>query len=96
MAEALKDRYFQKPFFERLILEIRDKLPTLYGDVNPQDFMVKLNNDPRKQTIYDALSALTNLGYNRAKAEKAIEKTLKSNPDLTDLSEIITCSLKQI
>jgi len=81
---------------ERLILEIRDKLPSLYSGVNPQDFVVKLKDDPRGETLCDALSALVNLGYNRPKAEKALQKALASDPALEELSELITASLKHL
>lgn len=84
-----------KKMSERLVMEMRDKLPGLaYAD--PSDFAVQGISDPRSQRISDAMSALINLGYNQMSAQKAIKKTLKDLPESISLAEIITTALKNI
>ena len=57
---------------ERMVLELRDKLPTA-GTSPPT--VPELN-----ETEEDVLSALVNLGYQRAAAEKALAGAVKSSP----------------
>jgi Holliday junction DNA helicase RuvA len=57
---------------ERIGLELKDRLPALPAAVGP-------GQPPEDQLRADLLSALLNLGYQRAAAEKAIEKTLKDH-----------------
>ncbi len=80
---------------ERLIIEVKDKLVNLLPN-QPSDFAINLSDMPQSQTIQDAMSALINLGYNQATAQKAIKKTLKDLPESTDLAMLITASLKHI
>lgn len=80
---------------ERLIIEIRDKLPALFA-LQPADSLVPMEADPRTLLIKDAMSALINLGYNQALAQKAVKKTLEEAPNSVDLAALITCSLKNI
>ena len=62
---------------ERIGLELKDRLPpslqAAADSVKPAD--------PEDQLRADLLSALLNLGYQRALAEKAIEKELRLAPD---------------
>jgi holliday junction DNA helicase RuvA len=58
---------------ERMVLELRDKLPTDTGKSTPTVSVLSAMEE-------DVLSALTNLGYQRAAAEKALAATLKSAP----------------
>jgi holliday junction DNA helicase RuvA len=69
---------------ERLIIELRDKLPTLID--RPSDLA---------PTVRDAMGALLNLGYSQAKAQTAVQKVLKECNDL-DLSTLITRALKHV
>lgn len=80
---------------ERLILEIKDKLPAVSGcdAAHPQGFSP---SDPRAQQISDAMSALINLGYNQAIAQKAIKRSLQDLPDTVNLASLITVALKYI
>ena len=63
---------------ERIVLELRDRLAQL---PTPQaaDAAATVNGSERVRV--DLLSALQNLGYHRPQADKAVESTLKSNPD---------------
>ena len=58
---------------ERIGLELKDRLPHAVAAAEPA---TAAGDDPRE----DLLSALTNLGYNRAVAEKTIEAALKKAP----------------
>ncbi|MEM1283473.1 MAG: Holliday junction branch migration protein RuvA [Chlamydiota bacterium] len=80
---------------ERLMIEIRDKLPSLFP-AKPSQFAVDLKNDPHSQLINDAMSALINLGYNQNTSEKAIKKTMKDQPDTIELAQLITLALKNV
>jgi Holliday junction DNA helicase RuvA len=56
---------------ERMVLELRDKLPAAAGTSTP--------TVPAMSTMEeDVLSALVNLGYQRAVAEKALASVVKS------------------
>lgn len=77
---------------ERLLIEMRDKLPALAADTPP----TTTSYDPRAQVIRDAMSALINLGYSQGVAQKAIKGGLKNLPESIDLSSLITAALKNV
>jgi Holliday junction DNA helicase RuvA len=79
---------------ERLIIELRDKLPEVESH-SPADLSIQIS-DPKAHKIRDAMSALINLGYNSATAQKAIKKTIGDFPEEVDLSTLITHSLKNV
>ena len=58
---------------ERLVLELKDRLPVLVGAPAPQAAAA----DPMKE---DLLSALANLGYSRGEGEKAVTPALREDP----------------
>lgn len=78
---------------ERLIIEMRDKIDL---KVDPKDFAVNFSIDPRNRAINDAMSALINLGYNQAVAQRAIKKSLKDSSEDIDLASLISQSLKHV
>ena len=57
---------------ERMIVELRDKLATL-----APAGMESARGDGGSQLLLDAVSALVNLGYKRAEAEKTVREVLK-------------------
>jgi Holliday junction DNA helicase RuvA len=59
---------------ERIGLELKDRLPAA---IHAAQTEARTGDDRRD----DLLSALTNLGYQRQAAEKAIDARLKSTPD---------------
>lgn len=79
---------------ERLIIELRDKLPA--PPLDPADFAVTRRVDPHTLIINDAMGALINLGYNQNTAQKAIKKTLENAPEDIDLAALITSALKNV
>lgn len=81
-----------KKIAERLILEMRDKL----SKASKSFSMEFIESNPHAQKISDAINALMNLGYNQATAHKAINKSLKTLPDATELPILITEALKNV
>lgn len=79
---------------ERLVVELGDKIQSLVPAGH--DAAVVYPSDPRAQKIRDAMSALVNLGYNQATAQKAIKKALHEFSDEIDLTALITSSLQRI
>jgi Holliday junction DNA helicase RuvA len=73
---------------ERLILELKDKLAKLPGETN-------ISPMKHNSLHQDALNALLALGIQRQAAEKAIQQTVQSNPDLK-IEDIIKQALKTV
>jgi Holliday junction DNA helicase RuvA len=63
---------------ERIVLELKDRLAQLAA---PHATDASLAPAGPERVRADLLSALQNLGYHRPQADKAVESTLKSNPD---------------
>ena len=62
---------------ERLILELRDKMPSLGLSGSPPESPQPVS-DPRERLAEDLLSALDNLGFPRPAAERALMEVLGS------------------
>lgn len=62
---------------ERIGLELKDRLPVAMQAAG----QAPIDAAPEDQFRADVLSALLNLGYQRAVAEKAIEKALQGSPE---------------
>jgi len=73
---------------ERLVLELKDKLPLSLQEVS------KIANPSSFQN--DALRALLNLGISQALAAKAIKKSLEEAPHLSDLGDVVSMALKKL
>jgi Holliday junction DNA helicase RuvA len=78
-----------KKLAERLVVELKDKL---------DDFAVApVASAVRGAAVEDVLSALVNLGYQRAAAEKAIEQAVEKDKSLTgDFDGLFRGALKVI
>lgn len=83
---------------ERVVLELKDKLDDLAG-------LLTGGNTPHPKptdapaltpTGEDVLSALTNLGYPRPTAQKALEAALKPNPTTQDFEQLFRSALSAI
>ncbi len=74
---------------ERIILELKDKL----GKTSSESNISPLINNTLE---HDALNALIALGIARSTAEQAIQRVLKSEPDLNQIEQIIKKALKTI
>jgi holliday junction DNA helicase RuvA len=66
---------------ERIGLELKDRLPPSLAAVEPAS--VAATETPGDRLRDDLLSALVNLGYQRAQAEKAVEKAVADAPDVS-------------
>lgn len=62
---------------ERIGLELKDRLPPALAAAGP----AAAPEAPEDQLRGDLISALLNLGYQRSVADKAIDRTLKAEPD---------------
>ncbi len=74
---------------ERLVLELRDKMPKLATNL-------PIDASGGNTFELDALNALVALGITRPVAEQAIKKVVISNPTINTLEEIIKNALKAI
>lgn len=64
---------------ERLVVELRDKMPEL---VAGREAASRAASDPAQALAGDLLSALENLGFARALAEKNVESVVREDPRL--------------
>ena len=78
---------------ERLIIDVRDKFSSIN---NICTAFSCATTSPASKAVEDAVSALTNLGYNQKAAEKAIKKTIANDGEDLALAKLITSSLKNI
>jgi len=74
---------------ERIGLELKDRLPAALQPAGA----TAAHGGAGDQQREDLLSALTNLGYHRAAAEKAIDTTLKKTPDAS-FEQLVRDSLR--
>jgi len=78
---------------ERLIIELRDKI-TLF-DQTSLEAAASLPQE-EKHVIADAISALVNLGYAPATAQKAIKTVVDTAKQMPALGDLITSALRHI
>jgi len=71
---------------ERLVVELKDKALS-------SGFEAYSTPLPENQLLQDAMSALVNLGYTQANAQKALKKGLEDNPQ-ADLATLIASALR--
>lgn len=68
---------------ERLVIELRDKVGELStGGASPLDAKTRTSL-PADEIFEDALSALTNLGYQRVAAEKALKQSVQEGTEIS-------------
>lgn len=76
---------------QRIIIELKDKVLKLEGDVYDQKTVAGTSNGDKDE----AVAALVMLGFKKNLVEKAVAKVLKTTPDAV-VEEIIKLSLKQL
>ncbi len=83
---------------ERVVLELKDKLDDLVGLLpHPANATNPHPNKPQLSPAEeDVLSALTNLGYPRPTAQKALEAALKTPTPTTDFEQLFRSALAAI
>ena len=77
---------------ERIVLELKDRLTQL---AQPEVAELAAGASASDRLRDDLLSALQNLGYHRPQAEKAVDVTLKANPDTT-FEHAVRASLREL
>lgn len=80
---------------ERLLVELRDKLPSWIA-AHTTDLAVSYSNDPRVKHLQDAILALVSLGYKQVAAEKAVKQSMKDLSEESDLATIVANALQKI
>jgi Holliday junction DNA helicase RuvA len=70
---------------ERLVIELRDKMTALSSPALEEELKAQAAGGPASEDSLreDALSALINLGYQRAAAEKAITQAMQEGDELS-------------
>jgi Holliday junction DNA helicase RuvA len=68
---------------ERLVIELRDKIGELSSSAKPPLDAKTSASLPPDAVFDDALSALVNLGYQRASAEKALQKAAEEGIEIS-------------
>lgn len=76
---------------ERLVIELRDKV----GELSVGTPGSKSNGKPTDDVFDDALSALTNLGYQRNAAEKALKQAVDDGTEMT-VQKLLRRSLQML
>lgn len=76
---------------ERVIVEMRDKIKN--DKTNP---ISVLDPEGSRGVVADAISALTNLGYQPIQAQKAVKKALGEGEKEPELGRLITLALRSI
>jgi Holliday junction DNA helicase RuvA len=66
---------------ERLILELRDKMPQIAASEAAEAKTSALSSEPAQTLADDLISALSNLGFPRAQSEKGVEAIVATDPD---------------
>ena len=80
---------------ERLIIEVRDKLPGLTLK-EIESTSIQEGPNPASQKMRDAMSALINLGYTQGLALQALKRSIAEEGDDVELPQLITSALKNL
>ncbi len=80
---------------ERLVLELKDKLSALSSPELEEQFRLAGGAVSKNSITDDIVSALVNLGFQRAAAEKAVNATIQENPD-ANFSQLTKLSMRKL
>ena len=78
----------------RIINELKDKIPE--SQLNPLFSNYVDPNNKEKELVEDAVSALSNLGYNKTNIKNIVVKVYEDAEENINLSELISKSLKKL
>jgi holliday junction DNA helicase RuvA len=84
---------------ERLVIELRDKIAALSSPALEEEFAAQAGaGSPASEDAVrdDALSALINLGYQKAAAEKAITTAIQEGGDVVSVEIILRRALRTL
>ena len=80
---------------ERLVVELKDKVSALSSPELEEQFRVAAGTGSKTSIADDILSALINLGFQKAAAEKAVNATMQENPD-ANFSQLTKLSMRKL
>jgi holliday junction DNA helicase RuvA len=80
---------------ERLIVELKDKLSVLSSPELEEQFRLAAGTGSTSAMVDDIISALVNLGFQRAAAEKAVKATMQETPD-ANFSQLTKLSMRKL
>lgn len=78
---------------ERLVVEMRDRIKKMTG---PSGLYPLEASCDEEGVVADAISALVNLGYNSARAQKAVKAATARTQEPQELAKLITSALRSI
>jgi Holliday junction DNA helicase RuvA len=78
---------------ERIMVEMRDKLPALAAD---RDIALSVKNAAAEAVIEDAISALVNLGYKKGLAQRAVDQAQQRLQGEMTLERLLKESLRAL
>ena len=78
---------------ERIMVEMRDKLPALAAD---RDIALSVKSAADEAVMDDAISALVNLGYKKGVARKAIDQAIERLEGEINLESLLKESLRAL
>ena len=78
---------------ERIMVEMRDKLPALAAD---RDIALSVKSAADETVMNDAISALVNLGYKKGVARKAIDEAIERLEGELNLESLLKESLRAL
>jgi Holliday junction DNA helicase RuvA len=78
---------------ERIMVELRDKLPALAAD---RDIALSVKNAAAEAVINDAISALVNLGYKKGLAQRAVDQAQQRLQGEMTLERLLKESLRAL
>jgi len=78
----------------RIINELKDKIPE--SQIDPLFSNYVDPNNKEKELVEDAVSALSNLGYNKTNIKNIVVKVYEDAEENINLSELISKSLKKL
>ena len=78
----------------RIINELKDKIPESQHDPLFSNYVDP--NNKEKELVEDAVSALSNLGYNKTNIKNIVVKVYEDAEENINLSELISKSLKKL
>jgi holliday junction DNA helicase RuvA len=85
-----------KKLAERIVLELKDKVPAYSGgDATLTKLQAELDA-PRPTAASDAVSALVNLGYGQSQAGAAVAAAMRKNGDDQPTEKLIRQALKEL
>lgn len=81
---------------ERLVLELKNKLPKSLSDDGDATLFKDMGGAQTLAPIAEAISALTNLGYNRDQAANAVSAAIKEVGQDVDTTKLIRLGLRNL